>query len=86
MGDTTLTVDEKGRVLEATKLALVRGWDISVGSSFLLCDEVYATNFQKTTKGGIQGYRYADLTGRISDRELESAESVAKALSMQSWE
>jgi hypothetical protein len=54
---TTLTPEEQERILGATKEARARDWDLTTGHRFYLCDIFQATDFRKTSRGGIMGHR-----------------------------
>jgi hypothetical protein len=58
---TSVTQEEKQRILGACREALTRDWDLSTGYKFYLCDVLEETDFRKRTAGGIMGQRYIDL-------------------------
>jgi hypothetical protein len=56
-----LTREEERRILEASREAVSRDWDLSTGHKFYLCDALEETDFHKRSAGGIMGQRYIDL-------------------------
>ncbi|SRR5712692_1742445 len=84
-GDATLARDEEERILEATKEAETRGWDITFGHKFYLCDALQETDFRKTSHGGIMGHRYFDLEEVLENRVPEDMSALAASLRQRTW-
>jgi hypothetical protein len=82
-----LTNEEKERILGASKEAQERGWDLSTGNRFYLCDEFEETDFRKTTPGGIQGTRYIDIRSTLGTKTngALSTSALATALRDHTW-
>lgn len=82
-----LTDDERVRIAAACASAMdQRGWDITTGHQFFLCDEMCDTLFQKSTPGGIMGHRYFDLRGFFSGGVPTQLAEIAKGLRNHQWE
>jgi hypothetical protein len=77
----TLTKDERERIVHASETAIRdRGWDLTTGYQFFLCDSLAETKFQKTDPGGIMGHRYFDLRDYISDPQPTNLVEIAEKL------
>jgi hypothetical protein len=85
-GGKDLTEAEEQRILGATKKAPTRGWDITVGHKFFLCDELVETNFRKTSQGGIWGKRYLDLEEFLGPTIPNNTAELASLLRQRTWE
>jgi hypothetical protein len=85
-GTQGLTAEEQERVLGATEKAQTRGWDISTGHKFYLCDAMEETAFKKTSPGGIMGHRYFDLETVLGGKLPNSLAALAERLRQHTWE
>lgn len=86
-GSGELTQDEKQRILVACKNAPGRGWDVSTGHKFYLCDELVETDFKKQSSGGIPGHRYLDLRDFLrTDFSHATTTDLASALRHSKWQ
>jgi len=77
--------EEERRIVSACERALERGWDISTGHKFYICDEMEPTSFEKSSPGGIQGHRYIDLQVALGRSVPESLTELANGLRDKSW-
>ncbi len=84
--ETELTEQEERRILGVTRKAKEREWDISVGYKFYLCDEMLATDFRKTSLGGMMGHRYFDLKKELGGEVPESIAELVTQLRQRNWE
>jgi hypothetical protein len=83
---TTLTPEEQERILGATKEARARDWDLTTGHRFYLCDIFQATDFRKTSRGGIMGHRYFDLDEILGGKLPQDLGALAAMLRQHQWE
>lgn len=77
---------ERQRILGAAQAARQRGWDISNGHKFYLCDKMAETDFRKTSSGGMPGHRYFDLGEVLNREELPDIVEIGKLLKCRTWE
>jgi hypothetical protein len=84
-GQDSLSRDEEQRILEATKEAGIREWDLTAGHKFYLCDALQETNFRKTSRGGIMGHRYFDLEKVLETRVPQDVSVLAASLRQHTW-
>ena len=77
--------EEQERILEATKEARARDWDLTAGHRFYLCDLFEETNFRKTSRGGIMGHRYFDLEEVLGGKVPQDVSVLAAALRQHTW-
>jgi hypothetical protein len=83
----TTTSDEKQRIMNAMYKGNARGWNVSKGHKFFLCDEMEETNFKKISSGGIQNQRYLDLGIVLNESGcLPELATVATRLREKTWE
>ncbi|MDP2995967.1 MAG: hypothetical protein Q8N47_00680 [Bryobacterales bacterium] len=82
---TELTVEEKGRILGATRKAETRNWDLCTGYKFYLCDEMVPTDFCKMSPGGIMGHRYFDLEQCVGAKIPATVGELASLLRQRTW-
>lgn len=81
-----LTDDEKRTIVGVVRAAKCRrNWDISTGHKFFLCDGLAETDFQKATRGGIQGHRYVDLREHLKSGIPTTVQELANALRGHRW-
>lgn len=81
-----LTSEEAERIRATIPEAGEKGWDISKGHKFYLCDELVETDFRKTTSGGIMGHRYIDLYGYFKPSSMpKMIDDLAEQLRHQTW-
>jgi hypothetical protein len=85
-GQATLTSEQQARILEATKEARARDWDLTTGHRFYLCDTVEPTDFRKASRGGIMGHRYFDLDEILGDEPPRDLGALAAMLRQHQWE
>jgi len=85
-GQASLTEDEKEGILEATREARVRDWDLSVGHKFYLCDTLHETAFNKTSRGGLWSFRYFDLEKVLGNKVPQDVGALAEMLRQRTWE
>ena len=72
---------ERERIVHASETAIRdRGWDLTTGYQFFLCDSLAETKFQKTDPGGIMGHWYFDLRDYISDPQPTNLVEIAEKL------
>lgn len=81
-----LTQDEQSRILESTKEARIRDWDLTTGHKFYLCDTLHETDFHKTSRGGIMGHRYFDLQDILGNKIPPDLDALAASLRQHTWE
>jgi hypothetical protein len=84
-GAETVTADEQQRIIGASRKALERGWDLSLGHKFYLCDALEETDFRKTTRGGIMGHRYFDLREILGGKVPDNVGELAGRLRQCTW-
>jgi hypothetical protein len=82
----SLTPEEKIRILDATKEARIRKWNLSADHQFFLCDALYDTDFSKNSNGGIFGHRYFDLEKVLKAKPPLDVKDLAKQLKGHTWE
>ncbi len=81
-----LTEKEKQRILGASEAAQKYQYDLTTGHHFFLCNEMVATDFRKTSKGGIMGHRYFDLKEILGDHQIpNSLEVLGNLLRQYQW-
>lgn len=61
------------------------GWKIEKGHKFFLCEELFETDFKKSTPYGIYSKRYFDLRTVLGCPTLPEIKKIAEDLKMQSW-
>lgn len=83
--ETSLTDDERLRIIGATEGATNHNWNIALGNRFYLCDEWAPTEFRKSTPGGIMGHRLIDLRETLSAGIPKTTTEIAKALQGKFW-
>jgi len=84
-GSGDLTSDEEHRIVAACKNGPQRGWDLSAGHKFYLCDELAETEFRKASTGGIQGHRYIDLREHLKADVPDKVTDLASLLRKHEW-
>jgi len=83
--DTTLTPEDKQRILGVTRAAAARrGWDLRRGHRFFLCDRLEDTHYNKASPGGMRGHRYFDLGNILGDIPKDVAE-LGRRLQSETW-
>ena len=82
----TLTQDEQERILEATREAGVRNWDLTTGNKFYLCDTMRETAFNKTSRRGLRNFRYFDLEEILGNKVPHDVGALAESLRQHTWE
>jgi hypothetical protein len=82
----TPTPDEEERIIGAAQKAQQRGWDITTGHKFYLCDQMQETAFRKTSPGGIWGHRYFDLETVLGGQIPNGLGELAGRLRGCTWE
>jgi hypothetical protein len=85
-GTDTLTQDEERRIIAATQKGQSRGWDLTSGYKFFLCDAMEETAFRKTSPGGIMGHRYFDLEAVLGGKIQLNLGELAERLRHHIWE
>ncbi|MDO0823080.1 hypothetical protein [Desulfosporosinus nitroreducens] len=61
------------------------GYDIAYGERFFFVDKFYETNFIKTSKNGMMGKRYYDVSTLDGYRKDMNAEKIADLLRAKEW-
>ena len=85
-GAEAVTAEEEQRILGAGRKAHERGWDLSMGHKFYLCDAMEETAFRKTSPGGIMGHRYFDLQEVLDVKTLPSTlNELGQRLRQHTW-
>ena len=84
LGVDGLSDEIQKRILEATKRAATRGWDIQTGHRFLLCGPMHETSFKKKAAGGIRAHRYVDLRSYL-EPTTGTANDLAEQLRGRDW-
>jgi hypothetical protein len=82
----SLTREEQHRIVEATRRARSRSWDLTSDHKFYLCDELAETDFRKASPGGIQGHRYFDLEEVLGSRIAPTLLDLAAGLRGRTWQ
>jgi hypothetical protein len=83
--EAILTQEQKERILGAADEAQARGWDLSTGHRFFLCDDFQETDFRKTSRGGIMGHRYFDLEDVLGTKVPQDLGSLSVMLRQKEW-
>jgi len=84
-GAPGLTAEEEQRIVAACKNGPQRGWALSAGHKFYLCDELAETEFRKKSAGGMQGHRYIDLREHLSTDVPDKLADLASILRQREW-
>lgn len=83
---SSLTNEERGRILDAVEAARAYGYDVHKGYRFFLFDSCEATFFEKKTPYPIQGARFEDLRERLGYAgDPPPVHELAKRLRGESW-
>lgn len=85
IGPASLSQDERKRIANATELALRHGWNLTVGTEFFLCNQLFETHYEKASSGGIQGFQYHELTHILGEKALPGTDTIAQRLRLASW-
>lgn len=85
-----LKIHSKGhtdRQIERLRDALIAYGDSQTGLKYYILpeDEFYETDFKKESKGGIQGFRYKDLSSYLKENEMENIKQIATNLKSKTW-
>jgi hypothetical protein len=83
--DKELTVAQKDRLCQSIQESVEEGWRIQTGHRFLLLEDFHATDFRKTSPGGIFRVRYfnlKDILGTVPD----GVSAIADQLRHKTWE
>lgn len=83
---TKVTEDQKTRIIQTIHAALKNtAWNIKEGEKFWCVDKFYHTKFDKSSKGGLWGKRYFDLSKLLGQNEETSTEEIANTLKGKTW-
>jgi predicted lactoylglutathione lyase len=86
ISEDNLNENERKRILAAYKEAKdKRDWDLS-GNRFYLLDEIYETEYNKVSPGGMRGKQYFDLGYILETEKLPDVKEIAESLSEKEWE
>lgn len=81
----TATPDEAKRIRLSIEMGKKQHqWELSHGYKFFLCSSLAATDYRKTSRGGIFGHRYLDLSVYIT-RGMSLA-ALAEVLKSKTWQ
>jgi hypothetical protein len=86
--ESPVTRDQEGRIVEAIVLAPGHDYDIHANHRFFLVKEFVATNFQKTSFGGLRAKRYFSVRAELglsTSAKLPDIHTVANALKARTW-
>lgn len=83
----TITDEQKGTIKKVILEAKEKyGYIISDGHRFFFVKKYYATEFIKTSKGGLMGQKYFDLADIDGYKQEMNAEQIAELLRGKQWE
>lgn len=78
--------EERQRIMGAAQVAARKGlWNSTHSYRVYLCDEVWETDFRKTSPGGIRGHRYFDLRKVLGQELPEKVQELSELLRDRTW-
>ncbi|WP_319482905.1 hypothetical protein [uncultured Draconibacterium sp.] len=75
------------RQIKRLKDALIAYNESQTGLKYYILpeDKFYYTDFKKKSMGGIQGFRYKDLSDYLDENDLKNTEQIANSLRSKTW-
>ncbi len=81
----TVTEEQKTRLIESIKESIAGGWNVGLNHRFFLLKDFSATDFKKTSPGGIFRVRYFNLD-KVLGTVPDDITTMANDLRTKTWE